>query len=345
MMKPTSLSLALALALVGCGDSSTDDNNPNPDPGDPSGDPDGTRPTEATGTYRIHSTFDIATNMPGTAGSFVNGLIAATDDPDDPMSWLLDQMINSMDPGAIKTILQNAKPFVAGYLNDQVTQLAPELVNTVTEIGQRMAYMTKHFGVEEKLIVISSDQQLVGQMTVDGVRFPIDAMTTIDAPFAAHNLDDVTANGLHVTYENGRMGMGEHTLPLPYGKLVRIGLDSAIIPAIDPTADSLADLLDNVVNCTGVGQGIADALDVGSPAFWKSVCLAGLDQAADLVYDQLVDPATMLDFNLTGTSRASDTTADYQLDKLSFGEWSGTNKFEMTVVPLAQPATFEGTRQ
>src|SRR5512139_1871868 len=140
MMKPTSLSLAIALALVGagCGDNLLDDDTNPTNPDDPSN-PDGERSVDAAGTYRLHSTFDIATNMPGTSGAFVNGLIAATDDPDDPMSWLLDQMINSMQPGTVKTVLQNAKPFVAGYLNDQVTQLAPELVNTVTSIGHRMA--------------------------------------------------------------------------------------------------------------------------------------------------------------------------------------------------------------
>jgi hypothetical protein len=347
MMKPTYLTTlafaSLSLFAVGCGDDATDHDN---DPGDPQNpnDPDGTRTVDAAGTYRLHSTFDIATNMPGTAGSFVNGLIAATDDPDDPMSWVLDQMIGSMQPGTFKTILLNAKPLVADYLNQQLTSLAPELVGTVTEIGQRMDYMTKHLGVEELLTVTSSDQQYIGQMTADGVRFAIDATTTIDAPFYAHDLDDVTANGLHIAYENNRIAVGDHTLPLPYGKLVRIGLDIAIIPAIDPSATGLADLLDNVVDCQGVGQSIADSLDVGSAAFWKSVCLAGLDRAADLVYDQLVAADSKLDFNLTGTARAADTNGDYKLDTFTFGEWSGTNGFDGTLVPLAQPATFTGER-
>jgi len=70
------------------------------------------------------------------------------------MSWLLDQMIGSMQPGSFKTFLQNAKPFVAGYLNDQLTNLAPDLVGTVTDIGHRMSDLTKNFGVEEQLSII-----------------------------------------------------------------------------------------------------------------------------------------------------------------------------------------------
>jgi hypothetical protein len=349
MKKPTyltTLAFASFSVLAACGDAATDDVPE--EPGGPSnpGDPDGTpRTVDAAGSYRLHSTFDIATNMPGTAGSFVNGLIEATNDPDDPMSWLLDQMLATMEPGTLKTILVNAKPFVTPYLNSQLQSLAPDLVDTVTEIGHRMAYMTKNFGLEERLVVISSDQQYVGQMTADGARFAIDATTTIDAPFYAHDLDNVVANGIHIGYENDRLSVGDHTLALPYGKLVRIGLDVAIIPAIDPAATGLADLLDNVVNCTGVGQAIADEVDIGSPAFWKSVCLAGLDRAADAVYDQLVAADSLLDFNLTGSARANDTNNDYKLDKLGFGEWAGTNKFEMTTVPLAQPATFNGNRE
>lgn len=342
-MKPTSLTLALALALVGCGDNLTDGTNPD-DPNNPDN-PDPETPLEVTGAYRLHSTFDIATNMPGTAGAFVNGLIEATDDPDDPMSWLLDQMIATMDDGAFKTFLQNAKPFVAGYLNDQLADLAPELVGTVTDLGHRMAYLTKHLGVEELLAVYTNDQQYVGQVIVDGVRFRIDETTVVDAPFAAHDLDDVITDGLHISYDNGRLGIGDHTLPLPYGQLVRIGLDAAIIPALDPSATGLADLLDHVVDCQGVGQGVADALGVGSTAFWKSVCLAGLDRAADLVYDQLVAADSALDFHLTGTARAADTDADRKLDKLTFGEWSGTLSYDGTDAPLAQPATFEGARE
>ncbi len=40
-----------------------------------------------------------------------------------------------------------SKPFVIGYLNDRVTSLAPDLVGTLTELGQRMEDLTKNFGV------------------------------------------------------------------------------------------------------------------------------------------------------------------------------------------------------
>jgi hypothetical protein len=346
-MKTLAWLTALSLALTGCGDNLGDDGDTGGDgSGSGSGSDEQPEPKlDATGTYRLNSTFDIATNMPGSAGAFVNGLIAATDDPDDPMSWLLDQMLAQMPNGTLKTILQGAKPLVAGYLNDQLTQLAPDLVGTVLELGHHMGDLTKNFGLSEKLVVAGADQQLLGTITADGLRFTIDG-NQLDLAFVDHDVDDVVASGMLIQIENeSRMLIGEHTLPLPYNKIVRIGLDAAIIPTLDPSAHSLVDLLDHVVHCQAVGQSIADALDFGSPALWASACTAGLNGAANLVYDQIAASDSTLTFHLTGNARVSDSNGDHKLDKLQFGTWAGTLGYDATDTPLVQPATFVGQRQ
>lgn len=345
-----SLALALSLAVTGtsgCGDNLGNDDDMGGDgSGSGSGSDEQPEPKlDATGTYRLNSTFDIATNMPGSSGAFVNGLIAATDDPDDPMSWLLDQMLNQMPNGTLKTILQGAKPFVAGYLNDQLTQLAPDLTNTVLELGHHMADLTKHFGVNEKLVVSGADQTLLATVVADGVRFTIDA-NEIDLAFIDYNVDDVIADGVLIQIESeAKMLIGEHALPLPYGKIVRMGLDAAIIPTIDPSAHSLVDLLDNVVDCQSVGQSIADALDFGSPALWASACTSGLNGAANMVYDQIAASDSLLTFHVTGNARVSDSNGDHNLDKIQFGTWAGTLSYDATDTTLVQPATFSGHRE
>jgi hypothetical protein len=346
MKKLASLSLALALAvapLAGCGDNISDGND---DTGEGSGSGSGSDQEpepklDATGTYRLNSTFDIKANMPD---GFVNSLVEATDDPDDPASWLLDQMLAQMPNGTLKTLLQGAKPFVAGYLNQQLTQLAPDLVGTIVELGQHMGAMTKNFGVNEKLVVGGADQTLVATIVADGVRFTIDG-NQIDLAFVDHDIDDVIADGILITLENeSRLLIGEHVLPLQYGKIVRMGLDGAIIPTIDPSAHSLVDLLDNVVHCQAVGQSIADALDFGSPALWASACTAGLSGAANLVYEQIAASDSTLTFDLTGNARASDSDGDHKLDKLQFGTWAGSLSYDAVDTTLAQPATFVGQR-
>lgn len=350
MMKTASLSFALALALsalVGCGDNigfgddGMDDGDgigsqePQPEP-DPM--------LDMSGTYRVRSTFDIATNMPGTAGTIVNGLIDATDDPDDPMSWVLDQMLDQMEPGTLKDILVGAKPVVAGFLNEELTDLAPDLVATLTEVGHRMRDLTKELGVNEKLLVSYADQTYVGRVTVDGVRFKIDT-SLVDVAFADADIDDIVVENVFVGLEsNARVTVGEHAIPLPYGRIVRLGLDTAIIPAIDPDAHDLSDLLDDLVNCQAVGTSIASELGFGSATFWAGACDAGLDGAANALYEQMVPSTSVLDLQLTGSARALDANDDWKVDKLSSGIWSGTMTYDGIDAELAQPATFTATR-
>lgn len=341
-----SLSCVVALALAGCADHSVagDDDGG----GDGSGSQGEETPDpqmDAQGTYRLQSTFDIATNMPGTSGSVLNGLIAATDDPDDPMSWVLDQMLAQMDDGTLKDILVGAKPLVVGYLNDQLHNLAPDFVDTITEVGQRMAELTKRFGLREKLQIDSVDQTYIAMVTADGVHWDVDG-TAIDLGFIENNIDVVEAKDVFVRYEksDSTLHIGEHTLPLPYGKLVRLALDNVVVPAIDPTAHSLVELLDHKVNCAGVGTAVADYLGFGSPTFFATVCRSGLQMAANAAYNQIADQNSLLDLHLVGESRAADTNDDYRLDKLTFGTWTGSMTIDATDATLAQPSTYLGAR-
>jgi hypothetical protein len=342
MTRYAPLSLILGLALTGCTDHTKADDGPDMTPPE---EPQPEPQVDAQGSYRINSTFDIATNMPGGSGSIVNGLIAATDDPDDPMSWVVDQMLNQMDDSTFKDVLVAVKPFVIGYLNDKVTELAPDLVNTLTQVGLNMADLMKHFGVNERLDVNLVDQTYAGKITVDGVRFSVAGVTT-DMVFAQNDIDDVVVPAVLVTLEaQTKLRLGDHTLHLPYGKILPIALDTAVIPAIDPTATSLADLLDNSVDCAGIGSNLASQLPLGNAAFCGSVCLAGLDKAADAIYAQLADPATVLDLHLLGEARAVDANPkDYKIEELTGGTYTGDTSYWGTPAPLALPATWVGKR-
>ena len=80
--------LALGIAITGCAaDSPANPTGGGSDTGgggDTGGGDDVPTPLDATGKYHVQSTFDIASNMPGTVGTVVNDFIAATDDADDP---------------------------------------------------------------------------------------------------------------------------------------------------------------------------------------------------------------------------------------------------------------------
>ncbi len=341
-MKTASLSLALTASLfAACGDNNLADG-----PQDPDGpDRDVTPRLDLQGTYRVHSTYDVATTMPGASSDVMNALIGISGGTDAPMSWVLDQIINKMDDGGLKSTLQASKPFVAAALNEQLHRLAPELVDTVVEVGQRLEEMTKNLGLNQKLQITLADQSLLARMTTDGVRFMVNSQPK-DVVLAALNVDNVIVDGIFVglVEDEARLGIGQHTTALPYGKILRAGLDVAVIPAIDETATSLTDLLDNAVDCAGVGADIAEQLDVGSASFWRSACLAGLQYAADKIYDQIADANANLDLHVQGTARAWDSNDDLKIDSLSSGVWTGWMTYDGTDADIAQPAKFEGHR-
>jgi hypothetical protein len=306
-------------------------------------------PLDATGKYKVQSTFDIASNMPGTVGVVVNDFIAATDDPDDPTHWVLDQIIAQMPNGTLKSLLSGAEPFVAGYLNDRLLNIAPDFVTTILQVGNDFGDMAKHFGLNETLDVSGANGTYTSVVTGYGAHFNING-NQMDLNFADYQIANIVANNVAVTLDNtGKLGIAEHKMPVSYGKVLRVGLDALIIPAIDSNASNLNELLADKIDCAAVGQAISDALasqfGYGGPAStWQSACTTGLNFGAQTIYSKISDiDSSALEFDLTGTAKAVDTNNDSKADTLQTGKWTGTLSYAGTPAPLAA-ATFTGTR-
>ena len=346
--KSYSFVLAIALgvtATVGCAtDPGTGGSGSGGGDGSGSGGDDAPRPLDASGKYNVTSTFDIAANMPGTVGTVVNGLIAATDDPDDPTRWILDQAIAQMPNGTLKTLVQGAEPFVAGYLNDRLLAIAPDFVTTMLQLSNHLGDMAKHFGLNETFDVAKSGADYSSTNTVFGVHFKLDTVET-DVAFADHQLANVVAGNVAVQIDvSGKLTMADHKLPLSYGKILRVGLDVVIIPMLDSNAHNLGELLAHKVNCTAFGAGIASAIGFGGATTYTAACSAGLVVGANAIYQKIgaID-ASALELALTGTANGVDTNHDGKLDKIEAGAWAGTLSYAATPAPLA-PATFTGSR-
>ena len=343
--------LAIGAVLTGCAADSPSSTNPgdgsNTNPG--GGGDDAPHPMDATGKYNVQSTFDISTNMPGTVGVVVNDFIAATDDPDDPTHWILDQIIAQMPNGTLKSLLSGAEPFVAGYLNDQLLNIAPDFVTTILEVGNEFGDMAKHFGLNETLDVAKAGGDYAAVVTATGVHFNINSVQT-DLAFADYQVANITVNGVGMQLDaTGKVTIAQHKLPVSYGKVLRMGLDAVIIPAVDPAATNLQELLADHVDCAAVGQAINDALTQqfgfgGGAGTWQSACTAGLNFGAQAIYQKISDiDASALEFDLTGTAKAVDTNHDGKADALQTGKWTGTLSYSGTPAPLST-ATFTGAR-
>ena len=322
-----------ASAPTGGGDDTG--SNTNPDGGS------GAVPLSMQGQYAVQSDFDIATNMPGTAGDVVNGFIQATDDPDDPTKYVLDQLINQLPNGTLKSVVQGAESFVAGYLNDRLLDVAPDFVTRILDVGDKFGQVARHFGLIEQLDVAANGTATI---TVTGVHFKVD---TEELDFAFHDfqLADVKVTGVGVHLDaTGKLTIDSHKLPLSYGKLLRLAVDNVIIPMVDPAAVDLSDVLHDAVDCTNVGQYVYDAIGIGSPSTYEAACGAGLTFAASAIYQQIdkID-ASAFEFDVGGVAKAVDTNHDGKADKIQTGKWTGTLSYAGTPAPLST-ATFLGQR-
>ena len=337
---PSILLFALGASAAGCAASSPDDGDDG-NGGTGSGSGSDTIPLTAEGKYALVSQFDIATNMPGTAGQVINQIIDATDSPDDPTHWILDQLVAQLPTGSFKNTVQGAIPFVSGYLNDRLLDVAPDFVLTIRDMGNKFGQVARHFGTLETLDVGPAGQAV---KTVNGVHFVVDQIE-LDYLFKDYAIADVAVPGVAVQGDKtGRLSIGEHKVPLAYGKVMRIALDEMVIPIIDPSAVTLGDVLHHVVNCHAVGQYVYEAVGIGSPSTFESACNGGLTAGAAAIYNQMskVD-SVALEFGLTGLAKGVDKNHDGKLDQIQTGAWAGTLAYGSAGAPLAA-ATFSGER-
>jgi hypothetical protein len=339
--------LGLGAAAAGCTTEPADDDAGGGDEG--GGDPgdeviEEERPLDAAGSYRLQSKFDIASNAPGTTGEVVNQIIEMTDDPDDPALWVIDQALAAMPSGWLKSTLQSAKPYVAGYINDRILDLAPDFVPVAVQLANDLGQMAKGFGVNQTLEVSGAPGAYTSKLTVVGAHFTIDGVES-DHAFADHGAAEVVADPVSVTLAAGKLGIGEHGFALSYGKVVRIGLDAAIVPMFEPGAHSLNELFAAKVNCPLIGQAIAAVTPYGSAGDYAAYCTAGLHRGADYIYGKIATiDGVALQFGVAGTARALDGDKDRKLDAILTGAWTGTLSYGGgTPAPLAG-ATFFGAR-
>jgi len=351
MQTTTRLALILALALgatttacatdpaaMGGGD---DDGG-----GSGSGSSEQPKPLDATGTFAMHSTFDLATNMPGTAGSVVNAIIAATDNKDDPTRWIVDQILVQLDDGPVKSGLQLLRDLGVGALNNELLKLMPDFVKTVVKVGNDFGDLAKHVGLNETLVLTKTDAGYSAVHSVVGVHYKLGTQEG-DLALANYHVPSVVVSNVGVTMDvTGQLTIAAHDVPLAYGQLLRLGLDAAIIPLIDPSAHTLNDLVMHKVDCAAVGDAVAGAIGFPSASGTiEDACVVGLTGASNFVYSKIdaID-ASALKFSINGTARAVDKTADHKIDAIQTGTWAGTLAYGSTPTPLL-PATFFGERQ
>jgi hypothetical protein len=293
-------------------------------------------PRDVAGTFAVESELDLP--LPPQASAALVPITSAVDGVDDPSHYLLDRMVDQLPEGTLRTVARDAVPFLAPYLNARLTDIAPHLVGGLHAIADGLDRITRHAGLLETWEIDASGR---ATRIVTGARFAT-AATPVDVQFADHGFDDRVAT-MHVTIDaEGRLAIGDHQLPLGYAALIRLGLDHAVLPGVDPQATDLAKALTDLVDCTQLGTLVANELGIGTPAIYSSACVAATIAIANDVYTRIaaIDASMPLALELEGSATGIDADHDGSVDEVRGGSWSGTL---VSVGPIGA-ATFSGAR-
>jgi hypothetical protein len=287
-------------------------------PAAPSAAPPSTIPASPVGVFAVTSTFDL--HVPSAAAPALTTLLAATGGPDAPAGYLVDRVIASLPDGRVKTLATAAEPYVAAYVDARLADLAPRWVDGLEALAAGLSRIATHLGTVETLRV---DAGGIGVRTITGVRFEVGQAVTV-VPLADAGLADLVA-GVRVTLDAaGHVGISEHAHALPLGAILRLGLDRAVAPSVEPTAGDLAGALGGLVDCERLGGVIADRVGLGSATLYGAACRAAVTAIAREVLAQLAAiDGTPLGIEVAGTAMGFDGNADSTMDELLAGRWTG----------------------
>ena len=178
--------------------------------------------------------------------------IAATDDADDPTHWILDQIIAQMPNGTLKSLADGRRAVRRRLPQRPLLQIAPDFVTTIVQVGNDFGDMAKHFGLNETLDVAKA----ASGVHRDGHRgSACTSRSTTSRPTSRSPTTDRERRGEQRRRDARRDRQArrsrEHKMPLSYGKVLRSVSTPLIIPALDPNATNLQELLADHVNCAG----------------------------------------------------------------------------------------------
>jgi len=300
---------------------------------------------DVTGSYRLTSEFDLASGLPGTAGQVINTFIEMTDDPQDPATWVLDQLVANIDNGTVQDFINDARPALDVILNEVLLSATPEIVSKLVEMGDAFGQVARNFGTGSELrltLTNDVDDAILAEHILSELIFTIDG-DSYPYPLVDMGLENPIAQ-IPFSYNATRYTLGAHQFPLSYGTVLMVALEQIIIPMIDDNATDLESLLTNLVDCAGIGEAVSDYIGFGSPGLYEGACILGLEAAAGYVESQIRSlDSTAMELGISGSARWIDSNGDHRVDVLQGGVWEGQMSYAGTPAPLGE-STFRGER-
>ena len=291
-------------------------------------------PSSPAGSFRVTSTFDVA-SVPLSAQPILAALADATDDPDDPARFLVDRTIDALPVGTARSIALALEPLLVESVQADLAEVAPRLVPGFLALSHGVEHFARHFGTLElwRIDPSGATSRVLAGFALDGVEVTFDA---------ANLPDEVTAT--KVSLVGSELAIVDHELVLPYGELLRLALDRAVVPTVVPGASDVAQALRQLVDCRALGVTVGKTLGTTTGTLYAVACDTALLEIADAFYDKLVAiDDTPLSLALSGTATAVDRDGDGTMDAIQAGAWTGGFDLGGARTPFGV-ATFEGTK-
>jgi hypothetical protein len=276
-------------------------------------------PSSPAGSFALSSELTLA--VPDDATPLIATLADATDGPDDPARYLVDHMIATLPDGTMKKLALSVAPYVAAYVSARLEDVAPQLAPGIAALANGVLRIATHLGTVETLRIDGSGNAV---RTITGVRFTVGPTPTV-VSFAGSGLADITV-ATHATLDAaGHLSLAAHSHALPYGALLRLGLDRAVVPSALPGADDLPAALAALVDCDALGAVVADRIGLGAPALYRDACRTAMTALASELDERL---AAIGDLSLTvaGAATAIDLDGGGTIDELTTGGWTATGE-------------------
>ena len=326
-MKPSFVLLFIAFVFTACAPSAATPSDAPPDAS--------TIPKSPAGTFTLAGTLDLQ-ELPQPADALVAELTDATDSPDDPAQFLCDRLVAEL-PASWQSIAAGvADAVVAPYLEAEIDNVAPDFSDGIRALAAGLGELAHHVQTAESLAVQPGGY---ATRTITGV-----AYSGVQIDFANEGMSDAIASTTVTLDSSGALAIGATTVELPYGRLLRLGFDRAVVPNVVFGADDLAGALEQLVDCDSLGELFAAKVGIGSVALYRDACEAGMIALATDFYDRLATIDTSaFELAATGTAIGIDLDGDGVMDRIDDGVWIGTSSYAGASAPLVG-ATFTGSR-
>jgi len=275
------------------------------------------------GTYTVAETFDVTSGF-NPSLDFTLDLLSGL--ATDPATWIVDYVADrDGTPGWLASALRSSttRRLASDALRRAIDEIhVPGYVSDVFDLGH---------GIDTAFSELTLDGELTfgegtefgtydGTHLVTGVRFPL-----TDGTVATRNVRALA----NLTVEVGpSITMHEHTLALPFGRIVEMVLNDVLFPSLPGSPANSHEFISDLFDCGAIATSIAGDSST-TEAIVNAVCDLGVTLIADRLESYITEMWQYDSLTLSGTAVLTDLDGDYDRDHLENGVadalWTGAS--------------------